>query len=169
MPNEMDELVNRVATRLWQLASAKITRRVELEVARLQTELLEHAAMFRHGYGKIGEQVAGRLETVSARLIQDALEESSDVEWSRDLESGVGFDGVADLVGEMPVCTSVRAGKRPRGRPKKVSASEEFANQPANREASTPNDEVTNEERTGAHDPSGTDQVRDLPTEDVQR
>jgi len=169
MPNEMDELVNRLAGRLWQLASAKITRRVELEVARLQMELLEHAAVFRRGHGKIGEQVARRLETVSERLIQDALEESIDVEWSRDLESGVGFDGVADLLKEIPVCTSVRTGKRPRGRPKKVSASEEFANQPAIREASTPSNEVTNEERTGAHDPSGTDQVRDLSTEDVQR
>ncbi|MGD9854067.1 MAG: hypothetical protein AB7U20_03870 [Planctomycetaceae bacterium] len=117
----LDELVNRVAARLWQVVSAKIASHVELEVVRTQAELLEQAAAFRRGHSKLGEQVARRLETVSERLVHELFDETAEVDTRTSLWSGGGSTNAVDGTLDNSI-TESNQGKRPRGRPRKVPA-----------------------------------------------
>lgn len=163
MSAALDELVNRLAGRVWQLVSAKIASRVELEVARTQAELLEQAAAFRRGHGKIGEQVARRLETASERLVVELLNEGTELDGTADLQFSGANSDAADVASGRTSSES-DAGKRPRGRPKKVPAGEGLSQLAPTRDVTvTTLDEVIDEERTAARDPAGADQVPDFP------
>lgn len=161
MPAAIDEFANQVAGRLWQLAAAKITARVELEVFRAQAELLQQAAAFRRSHGELGEQVARRLELASQRLVRDVADEDDDLEWSGALSAPVFNPAAADVP---KTHMTDPLGKRGRGRPKKAVADGADSKAPASNDGIfTQIHEGTNEERTGARDPAGTDQVPDFP------
>ena len=156
----IDPNLNRLASRLWQLLSAKVAARIEQEVAQTQAELLEHAAAFRRGHGKIGEQVAKRLEAASERLVRELPEDLDDSGFLRDVLPPVAVNGQADVPSTNSADTADVMGKRPRGRPKKSGGDAPSNTAEANEPTSAAHDEVIDEERTGARDPAGADQVR---------
>lgn len=167
MSGRIDEFASRVAERVWLLVSAKITARVELEVARTQAELLAQAAAFRRGGGKLGEEIARRLEHASEELVRELSSGIGELVWTSDLRTAAFADVATRSVSPDE---SDAKGKRRRGRPKTVlgSAAQDCDAMPCD-ETLADMPEVSDEERTGACDPAGTDQVPDLSTEDIQR
>ena len=162
MSSWIDACLNRLAMRLWQLVSAKVAAQVEVQVAQTLAELLEQAATFRRGHGKIGEQVARRLEAVCERLVREISNDLSDAELPLAAQAAMPADGHDAPAGNSSGSVDA-AGKRPRGRPRKDAAAGLAA--PAGdifQSGSDDSDEVTHEERTGARHPAGADQVPDL-------
>jgi len=153
----IDPNLNRLGSRLWQLLSAKVAARIELEVAQTQAELLEQAAVFRRGHGKIGEQVARRLEAASERLIHELPDDDGDSGFLREVLPPVVVDGQADVLFTDSGGATDATGKRPRGRPKKTGSDAPSISAGANEVASAAPDEVIDEERTSARDPAGAD------------
>lgn len=167
MSGAMDEFTNRVTERVWLLVSAKITARVELEVARTQAQLLAQAAAFRRGHGKLGEQIAQRLEHTSEQLVRELSGSFGESNWTSSLNPAPGGDGARASVGSDETDATE---KRRRGRPKKVLDGAAPQNGVIESLGTLKAmDEVTHEERTGARDPAGADQVPDLSAEDIER
>ena len=116
MGNWIEKLVEHLVSLVWRLLASKVAARVEMELATAQAELLERAAAWRNEPGEVGEMMARRLESASAKLAWDIgetchpLPDKPGVEArpAARLKSGGGDSETAP-------------GKRSRGRPKKMA------------------------------------------------